>query len=179
MRIGAGRFKGRALPRARKARPVPGRLRTSLFSVLEARLPGARVLDLFAGVGGFGLEALSRGAKQVVLLDLDASAVRALNAWLAAAGAAGEGRAERWDVRRGALPPGPFDLVFVDPPYRHWETRGGFEVLAQAVAALAPEGVVAVKIPARTEIPADARFTVLRRRSAGSVAWVLIGPPQP
>ena len=58
MRIESGHFKGRSLPRARRARPVPARLKRSLFMVLEDRLEGAAVLDLFAGVGGLGLEAL-------------------------------------------------------------------------------------------------------------------------
>ena len=175
MRIEAGRFKGRLLPRAREARPIPGRLRRSLFGVLTPRLPGARVLDLFAGVGGMGLEALSRGAAEVVLVDRDGAAVAALQRFLETVGAADEGRALRRDALRGALPAGPFDLVFLDPPFALWDGPDGPALLARAVAALAPDGLVALKIPARQVLPEDPRWQEHRRRDVGSVAWALVG----
>jgi 16S rRNA (guanine966-N2)-methyltransferase len=174
MRIEAGRFKGRQLPRARAARPIPGRLRRSLFGVLAPRLEGARVLDLFAGVGGMGLEALSRGAAEVVLVDHDGAAVAALQQFLETVGAADEGRALRRDALGGALPAGPFDLVFLDPPFALWEGPQGHDLLARAVAVLAPDGLLALKIPARQVLPADGRWQEQRRREVGSVAWALV-----
>ena len=174
MRIEAGRVMGRQLPRARGARPVPGRLRRSLFGVLAARLDGARVLDLFAGVGGMGLEALSRGAAEVILVDLDKAAVRELQAFLERVGAQAEGKALRRDALRGALPAGPFDLVFVDPPFPLWEGPEGAELLARAIAELAPDGLLALKVPAPLALPEDDRWRLLRRREVGSVAWALL-----
>src|SRR5688572_15036039 len=98
MRILAGRFKGRALPVVGDARPAGSRLRTSLFSVLEPVLPGARVLDVCAGAGALGLEALSRGAADVTLLDADPRVATSLSAWLAQVGAAPTARALRADA---------------------------------------------------------------------------------
>ncbi len=174
MRISAGRFKGRRLPAVRSARPVGGRLKTSLFSVLAPRLEGARVLDLFAGIGGLGLEALSRGAADVLLLEKDAHAVRALQAWIREAGVDAEARAQRRDLLRGGLPAGPFDVVFLDPPFALWEGPEAARLIARGVACLAPEGILVLKIPERMDLPEDPRWTVLRRTAAASAAYALV-----
>jgi 16S rRNA (guanine966-N2)-methyltransferase len=175
VRISAGRFKGRALPAAGGARPAPGRLKTSLFSVLADRLEGAHVLDVCAGVGALGLEALSRGAASVVLVERDARAVRALLAWLADAGVGAEARVLRRDALRGALPPGPFDLVFLDPPFALWADEGlARDLLGRALTVLARGGLLVVKLPGRQEIPADSRLATRARREVGSVAWALL-----
>ncbi len=177
MRIGAGRFKGRPLPRARTARPISGRVRTSLFSVLAERLVGAHVLDLCAGVGAMGLEALSRGAAHVTLLDVDGGAVRALSAWLDHVGVSDEATALRRDVLGPPLPDGPFDLVLVDPPFPFWQGDDGVKLLRRALAVLTPAGLLAVKLPARHELPPDAAWTVERRTRVGSVAYALLRHP--
>src|SRR5262245_62407471 len=105
MRIGAGRFRNAVLPKAGPdVRPVPSRLRQSLFTVLLPRLEGARVLDLCAGVGGLGLEALSRGAASVVLVEKDVPTVRALERWIAQHRVGGEARAIRADATFGEWP---------------------------------------------------------------------------
>jgi len=174
MRIGAGRFKGRRLPAVREARPVGGRLKTSLFSVLAPRLPGARVLDLFAGVGGLGLEALSRGAAHVLLVEKDRRAAAALEAWLAEIADPGTGRVLCADVLRLAVPPGPFDLVFLDPPFALWAGPEAVPLIAAAVAPLAPDGRAVLKIPQRMDLPDDPRWTVTRRTAVASAAYVLL-----
>jgi 16S rRNA (guanine966-N2)-methyltransferase len=117
LRVVAGRFGGRRLkaPPGRDTRPTADRVREALFSILGP-LGGLRVLDLFAGSGALGIEALSRGAARATFVDRDPRALAALRANLDALGAEGE-------VHRGdalsflASGPGPFDLVFVDPPY--------------------------------------------------------------
>jgi 16S rRNA (guanine(966)-N(2))-methyltransferase RsmD len=123
-RIIGGAGKGRRLKAASgdATRPTGARVRQSLFDVLAPIIPGCRFLDAFAGNGSVGLEALSRGAARVVLVDRDASAVQAAqeNA-RALAGAGGEVRVFRQDARTaiGALADQGmrFDVVYIDPPY--------------------------------------------------------------
>lgn len=179
MRIGAGRFKGRRLPAARSARPVGARLKTSLFSVLAGRLEGARVLDLFAGAGGFGLEALSRGARCAVFVERDRTACRALRRWLEEAGAAGEAEVLCRALERGAWPAGPFDVVFLDPPFQAWSGPEGVALLERALATLAPEGVVVVKLPARARLPEDSGRRLLRRTAVSSAAYAIFAAAGP
>jgi 16S rRNA (guanine966-N2)-methyltransferase len=114
MRVVAGRYGGRTLkaPRGREVRPTADRVREALFSILGP-LDGVRVLDLFAGTGALGIEALSRGAAACVFVDVD---TRPVEANLEALGIGAE-------VRRGtalsALKAGDqYDLVLLDPPYR-------------------------------------------------------------
>ena len=118
MRVIAGAYKGRRLqaPAGRSTRPTADRVREALFSILGP-LDDARVLDLFAGSGALGIEALSRGAAAAVFVDSDARAVAAIRRNLDAVGAAAPVH------RRDALAylrdtaETPFDLVFLDPPY--------------------------------------------------------------
>jgi 16S rRNA (guanine966-N2)-methyltransferase len=126
VRVIAGTFRGRRLqaPRGLDTRPTSDRVRESLFSILGP-LEGETVLDLFAGSGALGIEALSRGAGSALFCDSAASAVAAIRANLDALGL--EAAVVQGDVRRvlrdaharGAA----YDLIFLDPPYRqaeHW-----------------------------------------------------------
>jgi 16S rRNA (guanine966-N2)-methyltransferase len=118
VRIVAGSFKGRRLhaPPGRGTRPTSDRVREALFSILGP-LDGARVLDLFAGSGALGLEALSRGAADAVFVDSDPRAVGAIRRNLDAVQVrAAVHRRDALAYLRGATD-GPFDLVFLDPPY--------------------------------------------------------------
>jgi 16S rRNA (guanine966-N2)-methyltransferase len=117
VRVVAGDFKGRRLvaPRGVGTRPTADRVREALFSML-GDVSDARVLDLYAGSGALGIEALSRGAKSAVFVERDQAALAALRRNLDAVGARAEVR--RQDVLRFlARPEGTFDLVFCDPPY--------------------------------------------------------------
>ena len=117
MRVIAGEFKGRRLrtPRGSRTRPTADRVREALFSML-GDVSGARVLDLYAGSGALGIEALSRGAESALFVERDQQALAALRRNLEAVGANAEVR--RQDVLRFlARPEGTFDLVFSDPPY--------------------------------------------------------------
>ncbi len=129
MRITAGRFGGRALttPRNEHVRPTSDKVRQAIFNILEHRdfgfafaLEGARVVDLFAGTGALGLEALSRGAKYALFVD-DAAESRALiRENVEGFGLTGASKIWRRDASAlGALDTlGPFTLAFLDPPYR-------------------------------------------------------------
>jgi 16S rRNA (guanine966-N2)-methyltransferase len=117
VRVVAGEFRGRRLaaPRGARTRPTADRVREALFSML-GDVSGARVLDLYAGSGALGIEALSRGAESAVFVERDPRAVLAIERNLESLGV--EQEVLREDVvrflRRGA---GTFDLVFCDPPY--------------------------------------------------------------
>ena len=123
MRIIAGAYKGRRLitPRGDVTRPTADQVRIALLDTLMPWLPQARLLDLFAGAGGVGLEALSRGAAHVTFVERDARAVAALRDNVATLGVADATRVVRDDVLRalGALARAGerFGLVFLDPPY--------------------------------------------------------------
>lgn len=120
LRISAGTAKGRRLiaPAGREVRPTSDRVRQAVFNVLGQFFEGERVLDLFAGSGALGLEALSRGAGRATLVEQDREAIRAIEANLQALGWGERARVVRADAGaflRGAE--AAFELVFVDPPY--------------------------------------------------------------
>lgn len=144
-RIIAGVAKGRRLGVPKDGtRPTADAVRESIFSSLTARwsdLDDVNVLDLFAGTGAFGLEALSRGAATAVFVESDRQAVRQLNANVEALGLAGAqviGRTVQSVLAAPAPPAAPFDLVFADPPYADAD-----ELLATVRAALAVPGWLA------------------------------------
>jgi 16S rRNA (guanine966-N2)-methyltransferase len=126
MRIVSGRLRGRPLaaPTSQNVRPTADRLRESLFNVLMHAygdpVTGARVLDLFAGTGALGIEALSRGASYCLFVDEGAEARALLRANVETLGLAGITRIFRRDATKlgPAYPIEPFSLVFADPPYR-------------------------------------------------------------
>ena len=121
MRIVAGEFGGRRLvmPKDARVRPTADRVREAWMSILGAALPGARVLDLYAGSGALGLEALSRGAASADFVELNAASLRALETNIRALGVDGRATVHRGDALRYAerLPPAAFDVALADPPY--------------------------------------------------------------
>ena len=173
MRIEQGRFKGRALEVAGGVRPGGARLRGSLMDALAPWLEGARVLDLCAGAGGLGLEALSRGAARVDLVEQDPAACAALRTFLARVGAgAAEAGVHAADALTGRLPSGPFDLVFVDPPFPWWAEGRAAQLLERAAALLAGDGLVAVKGPVQCALPPDGALVESRRKRVGDAVWL-------
>jgi 16S rRNA (guanine966-N2)-methyltransferase len=119
LRIIGGTWRGRRLqfPPREEIRPTPDRVRETLFNWLGPRVPGSRCLDLFAGSGALGLEALSRGASAVTFVEKDGVAVRELRARLTEWGAVGA-RVERSDALRFlGNAAQPFDIAFLDPPF--------------------------------------------------------------
>ncbi len=123
MRVIAGALKGRrlVLPRGAVTRPTADQVRIALMDTLAPRLPGARFLDLYAGAGGVGLEALSRGAAHATFVERDARAVAALERNVTTLEVEAVARVVRDDVARAlgrlAAERARFDLVFLDPPY--------------------------------------------------------------
>lgn len=121
MRIIAGGLRGRALqaPPDRRVRPTADRVREAWFSIVADALPGAHVLDLYAGSGALGLEALSRGAERTTFVELNAGSIRVLRANIDALGVADRAEVRRGDALKyaGRLAAGAFDIAFADPPY--------------------------------------------------------------
>ncbi len=183
MRVIAGVLRGRRLaaPPHEATRPTPDRVREALFSALESALggpgslAGISVLDLYAGTGALGIEALSRGAARAVFVEREPGALRAN---LEALALQGRARVVAQDVNRflergETSPTGKtFDVVFLDPPYA---TRGVADALERLAAgeALSAGGLVVVEHPAgaRPESPA---WTVRFRRDYGSVGLTFL-----
>ncbi|MFM2399890.1 MAG: rRNA ((966)-N(2))-methyltransferase RsmD [Pseudomonadota bacterium] len=168
-----------AVPQMEGLRPTPDRVRETVFNwlfTLRGALEGARCLDLFAGTGALGLEAASRGAAPVVLVERDAKLAAALTA------ACIKLKAAQVQVRQGdalmALRSlaGPFDLVFLDPPY-------GKNLLAPALAAIAPVTSFLAQdalVYAEDDAPlAFAGWEVVRQDRAGAVHYGLLRRANP
>jgi 16S rRNA (guanine966-N2)-methyltransferase len=153
MRIVAGAARGRRLvvPPGDAVRPTADRVREALFASLAPLLPGASVLDAFAGSGALGLEARSRGAARVTFIERERRALGALRRNIDAVGldgvtvlAADAVRTLRDTARSGGLTGSPFDVVLLDPPYALAEdVLSG--LLDDLVALLAPEATVVVE----------------------------------
>lgn len=171
MRVISGRYKGRSLRTAEGPgyRPATGRVREALFSLLASRLggfEGLRVLDLFAGSGSLGIEALSRGAALAWFVEKSRTAASVLADNLGSLGAdPGSWRLFVEDVSQVLRrpPPEPFDLVFVDPPYR----KG---LLAPAMKLLTTKGWSAPGALVTAEVEAEFGPRDLAGESAGSLA---------
>ena len=171
IRIIGGLWKRTKLPVADKPglRPTPDHVRETLFNWLGQDLTGWRCVDAFAGTGALGLEAASRGAAQVLLVEQDADLVaqlRALQGKLAASMVKVE-RANGLSVLQ-RLEPGSIDLVFLDPPF---DAHLLDKALAATLPALAPEGRVYLEAPSAWTDAELAPFglAVLRHRKAGAV----------
>jgi 16S rRNA (guanine966-N2)-methyltransferase len=171
--IAAGRYKGRRLPAALGARPVGGRLKTSLFSVLEADLEGASVLDLCAGVGGLGLEALSRGARSLLLVERDPAAAAALRAWIEQVGCGDLASVREGDALAGPPATERFEVVFFDPPFEAWQVEEPAVLLDRALEAVDENGLLVCKLPASVRIPEDSARRLLRRKTVGAAAYAV------
>jgi 16S rRNA (guanine966-N2)-methyltransferase len=170
VRVVAGRLGGRRLraPRGRDTRPTSDRAREALFSMLGP-IADARVLDLFAGSGALGIEALSRGAATATLVERDARAVEVIRANLAAL-ELGEHEAQvvhapaRAALRDASARGDAYDLVFLDPPYRDAPALG--RELSQALpAVLAPGARVVVESDRRA--PLQLELAIVRERRYG------------
>lgn len=177
MRVIAGIAKGRHLhaPATRETRPMTDRAKEGLFSSLGDLVEGAAVLDLFAGSGSLGIEAMSRGAKSVVFVDLGKEAVAALRQNIRACGFAPESEVVVQPVMRylRSAPTEAFDLVFFDPPWTMSdpEQQQDLDLVAPAVR---PHGTVAVNRRASSgelETPAGLWLAAAKRYGDGKI-WM-------
>jgi 16S rRNA (guanine966-N2)-methyltransferase len=171
MRIVGGRLRGRALaaPKSLSIRPTADRLRESLFNILAHAfgdpVSGARVLDLFAGTGALGLEALSRGAAFALFVDDSAEARALLRENVAALGLGGMTRIFRRDAAKlgPAHPLEPFSLAFLDPPYGHGLAERALTA-SRAGGWLGRDALIVVEEASKAAFAAPAGFAELERR---------------
>lgn len=170
-RIVSGTWRGRRLtvPTGRAVRPTAERVREAWLAILGLHLPGARVLDLFAGTGALGLEALSRGAAHATFVEQHPASLAALRANIATLGAEGATAVHRGDAHRFVerLEPAAFDLAFADPPFASDDA----ERLVMAWLATPFARMLAVEHAPRTTLPAG------ETRRWGDVAVTFLEQP--
>jgi 16S rRNA (guanine966-N2)-methyltransferase len=173
MRIIAGIARGRQLSvPSSGTRPMTGRARESVFSILASRFDGARVLDLYAGSGALGLEALSRGAADAVFVEQDSTAARIIRDNIDRVGLGGA-------VIRRSLPgaiaavEGRFDVIFVDPPYAN--SDGSVSDILEAMdESLSEDGVIVLHRQARSSVEIPDFLTCLDDRRYGDAVVTML-----
>ena len=160
MRIISGNCRGKKLYAfdGRKIRPTADRLREAVFNILSSQVQDAVVLDLFAGTGAFGLEAVSRGALSAVFIDNHTDAIHLVKKNIHACGVAAQTRVVKWDIARNLncledAQPG-FNLVFLDPPYRNDLIRPALLHLHES-HAVQTEARVIIEHSIREPLPHD------------------------
>ncbi|MBI2400038.1 MAG: 16S rRNA (guanine(966)-N(2))-methyltransferase RsmD [Deltaproteobacteria bacterium] len=178
MRIVSGRFKGKRLtsPKGMDIRPTSDKVRESIFNILPREFPFKRALDLFAGTGAMGLEALSRGAEEATFVDSGVEAISLIRKNLESCGA--EARIYKSSVqaslkqfsRKGEK----FDLIIIDPPYSSTLLREALEAIDRD-AILADEGVIVAETTKRMALEADLKSLELfdERRYGDTVVYFL------
>ena len=181
MRIITGDFKGRRLemPEGKDIRPTTEKVKEAIFSIIAGNVPGAVCVDLFAGTGNLGLEALSRGAEKCYFADNSRESLNLIKRNIAMC------KAEEWSV----VIPGDFervlarlgergekiDIFFLDPPYREGLYEKCFELIRE-YDLLAEEGIIIAEHGEREPLPVEIEgYIVLKERNYGSVAITIYG----
>jgi len=179
MRIVAGALRGRRLqvPSGRTVRPTSERLRESLFNILAhgayPPLAGARVIDLFAGSGALGIEALSRGAAEVVFVETARTALACLECNIAKLEIAAKARLLRLDAIRLPWADAPADIAFLDPPYGKGLAEPALTALAQK-GWLPHGGIAVVETGAGEALALPAGYRLVEQRDGGAARlWFL------
>ena len=181
MRVVGGRLKGRNLasPSSQAIRPTADRLRESVFNILlhayDNPIEGARVLDLFAGTGALGIEAVSRGAAYALFVDEGVEARALLRDNIESLGLGGVTRIFRRDATKlgPAHPLEPFSLVFLDPPYGKGFAEKAL-ISAREGGWLKPEALIVAEEAADAGFTTPAGFTELERRQYDDTEFVIL-----
>ena len=178
MRVIAGTSGGiRLVVPTTDIRPTMDRVKAAIFSSLGARVMGARVLDLFAGTGALGIEALSRGAESVMFVENDRHAVGAIERNLAQTGLSGRiRRQDVFDFLNHASTAEPHDLIFADPPYDKSKLGDAFTKLLlrndRLPGRLAPDGIFVLEKRPAERLPSTDFWEVMRRKTYGATETI-------
>lgn len=168
VRVIAGRYGGRTIkaPGRRSTHAMSERIRNAVFNSLIDKLPDATVMDAFAGSGGVGIEALSRGAKSCLFIERDHTAARIIQANLDLLGANDEGRVVSATINNWLSTADPvlFDIIFADPPYHDTQLN----TVMKLFMLLEPGGCVIVSLPTDQELPLTKGIKVLDERIYGN-----------
>jgi len=168
IRLIGGLYGGRQIeaPKNRRTHPMSERIRNALFNSLAGEIKDAEVLDVFAGTGAVGLEALSRGAKSVTFVDRDRTAQRYLTRNIATIGVEDKATIIRTTVSNwlGTKNPQLFDIIFADPPYHDVQ----FSTVEKVFDLLKPGGLMILSHPGRGEVPTKTGVVVVDNRSYGN-----------
>ncbi len=176
LRIIGGQFRGRKIkqPELDSVRPTKDRIRQAVFNVIAAAVPGTSVLDVFAGSGAYGLEALSRGAEKAVFVEKNPLCIRIINDNVAALGVAGFSEVVTADAFKYledvCEAKYRFDLVFADPPY-NTDMAKNFLLKVNQYDILNPSGILVIEHGVPEALPdAEGFFTLLKRKTYADIS---------
>lgn len=169
MRVIAGTHRGRRLrgPQGTALRPTSDRVREALFSIVSVRLPGCRFLDLYAGTGAIGIEAVSRGAGQVTCVESNGEALTLLRRNIADCGMAEQiivcGQTVKQFLSRSDGRNGPYDIVFADPPYAIAQELTALFTEEPSVRLFAADARLIIEHASKAALPAELGGCAFRR----------------
>lgn len=170
LQIISGKLKGRKLaaPRGKLTHPMGSRIRSALFNIIGDEIHDSRVLDVFAGSGSIGLEALSRGAESVVFVERDRVAGNMLSENIDKLNIDSQTKVFKMGVKTWIEKnqDNSFDIIFADPPYNNLQLSTVFELLG----LLKPNGLMVLSYPGRGELPSVQGVVVVDNRSYGTAA---------
>lgn len=178
MRVIAGKYKGRKLspPSGKNIRPTTDKVKEALFSMLANEIQGSRFLDLFAGTGGIGIEALSRGAEECVFCDISRESLKLLKDNITHCGIEEGARICAGDYKKNLMSiDEKFDIIFLDPPYGTGMLNECFRLIGEH-GLLDENGLIIAEHRKEEEMPDDMYgFTKLKERKYGIVKLTIYG----
>ena len=175
MRIIGGEFRGRKIeqPGTDASRPTKDRVREAVFNMIAAEVPGAKVLDIFAGSGAYGLESLSRGAEKALFIERDQTCVKAISGNISILGVSGRAEIITQDAETalaGFAGQAGFDLVFADPPFNRGMTKN-ILIMINHYDILNPSGFAVIEHHASESLPdAEGVLSICKQKTYGDIS---------
>ena len=167
IKITSGKYRGRTIksPNSKLTHPMGGREKLAMFNMISEYLSGAVVLDVYAGSGALGIEALSRGASYAMFVEKNPRTAGIIRKNLVELGLAEQASVSEWDVKN-FFPPRDFDVILVDPPYDNYETRG----VENLVKFLKKTGVLVLSHPGEAPDISGLKLNKTRKYAAARIS---------